>query len=135
MNKHLKYKFKLSRILISSGWVSVLFLTPFLVSAQGIDDFSDLVTELQGVVNLLIPLVASLALLAFFWGLAKYVFHAGNEETKDKGRRVMIGGIIALFLIASVAGIIEFIATALDINTGESIDPPRIMYNEGDGIG
>jgi len=92
-------------------------------SSEGI---SGLITQFGNIINQLIPLVASLVLLAFFWGLAKYIFNAGSEEEQEKGKRIMVAGIIALFLVASVGGIIDFIAKSLDIDTGTTISPPRI---------
>jgi hypothetical protein len=64
--------------------------------------------------------------LAFFFGLAKYIFQAGNEDATERGRRIMVGGTLALFLIATVGGIIQFLAGALDIDTEEPVSPPRI---------
>ncbi len=70
--------------------------------------FSDVVKEVLGIVNLLIPVVASLALLAFFWGLAKFIYNAGDVKTHQEGRQLMIWGIIALFVMVSVWGILNF---------------------------
>ncbi len=95
-------------------------------------NLNTLISSLNDIVQQLIPLVASMALLGFFYGLAKYIFNAGDEEAQDQGKRVMIGGIIALFLIASIGGIIDFIGNALGIPTsGGEITPPTI--NTGGG--
>lgn len=119
---------------------AVAWLTPLAASAQGI---SGLISDAQGLINQLIPLAASLTLLAFFWGLAKYIFNAGSEEAQEQGKRIMVGGIVALFLIAAVGGIIDYLVTALGLEGGANISPPSIinldstemMYNRGDGIG
>lgn len=83
---------------------------------------TDIVSDVEGLVNSLIPLVAAIALLAFFWGLAKYVFQADDEEAKEKGKNIMIGGIVALFLIAAIGGIIGFLVEAFGFDQGETID-------------
>ena len=53
-----------------------------------------------------VPILVSLALLFFFWGMANFILHAGNTEERKKGRDVMVWGLIALFVILSVAGLV-----------------------------
>ncbi|OHA91952.1 MAG: hypothetical protein A2723_00400 [Candidatus Zambryskibacteria bacterium RIFCSPHIGHO2_01_FULL_52_18] len=60
-------------------------------------------------VLLLVPLVASLALLAFFWGLAKFIYNvSGDEKAVGEGKNLMKWGLIALFVMVSVWGILRF---------------------------
>ena len=66
----------------------------------------------------------ALALLFFLWGLAKYIFAAGNEEAKESGKRIMIWGIIALFIMASVWGIVAFLQDLFGV-TDTSITVPQ----------
>ncbi len=90
-----------------------IFLLPINVFAQTPiprtdSTFSDVVNGILDLVNLLIPVVASLALLAFFWGLAKFIYNAGDVKTHEEGKQLMIWGIIALFVMVSVWGILNF---------------------------
>lgn len=94
-----------------------------------------LIVSFGNLIDTLIPIVAGIALLAFFWGLIKYIVQAGSDEGKEKGKQVMIAGIVSLFLIAAIGGIIDFIANTLGVNQGENITPPTIEYNGGDGTG
>ena len=55
-----------------------------------------------------IPLAASLALLAFFWGLARFIMNAGDAKGNKEGKNLMIWGTIALFVMVSVWGILRF---------------------------
>ena len=62
-----------------------------------------------GPLTLIIPIVASLALLAFFWGLVKFIFNlSGDTKSVKDGRDLMVWGTIALFIMISVWGIIRF---------------------------
>ena len=94
---------------------------PAVAFAQ-LGNVTDLLESIQGIVDLLIPIAIGLAFLAFIWGLAVFIFKAGDEEAKEKGRRIMIGGIIALFVILAIWGILEFIGNALGIDVGENIE-------------
>jgi hypothetical protein len=55
-------------------------------------------------------LVLALALLFFFWGVAKFILNADNDEKRTEGKKVMIWGIIALFVMVSVWGLINILA-------------------------
>lgn len=74
-----------------------------------------LIQATGGVINQLIVIVAGLALLYFFWGLAKFIFHAGDIDKHEEGKNIMIWGIIALFVMVAVWGLLNFISSALNI--------------------
>ena len=59
------------------------------------------------ITNTLIPIVFTLALLFFFWGVAKYIW--GEGMGKEEGKKIMIWGVVALFVMASVWGLVAFI--------------------------
>jgi len=106
---------------------SLFALTPMLAFAQGNSDLGNVEEFIESIgelVNLLIPIVFALALLFFLWGLAKYIFAAGNEEAKESGKRIMIWGIIALFIMASVWGIVAFLQDLFGV-TETTIDIPQ----------
>ncbi|MCH8050328.1 hypothetical protein IIB51_02945 [Patescibacteria group bacterium] len=83
---------------------------PLSVHAQGPSSIRVFLEQLTGIFGNVIPLIIALAILAFFWGLAKLVLHAGNEDKRSEGKRIMIWGIIALFVILSLWGIIALIS-------------------------
>lgn len=115
----------------------ISFLLPHLAYAQqpepDVDPIIDLIDGLAQIINRLIPLTAGLAVLFFIYGLAKYILAAGSEESKSTGRRIMVGGIIALFVITAIGGILQFIGSIFDINTEAptTLQPPRIDIQQG----
>ena len=75
-----------------------------------------LIITVGGLVKLLTTIVMGVALIAFFWGLAKFIFRLGGDEKAVKeGKRLMIWGIIALFVMVSVLGIISFVQRGLGL--------------------
>ena len=86
---------------------------PFIVSAQpaSIQELFGS-TALTGIAVDLIVLVASIALLLFFWGIAKFIRAAGDEKAVDEGKRFMFWSVIALFVMASLVGLITFLQEA-----------------------
>ena len=75
-----------------------------------------ILSTIAGLINLATPIVVALALLYFFWGLAQYILSQGNEDKKGKGRDIMIWGLIALFVMVSVWGIINVVRDTFQLN-------------------
>jgi hypothetical protein len=91
------------------SFVSALITSPLFASAQEpLGKTWDLLDNAGSIIrNILIPLVFSLALLFFFWGVVKYIKSEG--QGKEDGRKIMIWGVVALFVMASVWGIIRYV--------------------------
>lgn len=76
-----------------------------------------LIRAASGIVSgILVPLAFSLCLLYFFWGMAKYIrMGATSDKAAEEGRRIMIWGVVGLFVALSIWGIISFIQSELKI--------------------
>jgi len=74
-----------------------------------------LLIQTKILINLLFPVVGGLALLYFFWGLAKLVLNAGDEKGREEGKQIMKWGIVALFVLVSIWGIVIFIQRTLGV--------------------
>lgn len=94
-----------------------LFAMPLVASAavQG-GDLESFIVFAGRILSMLIPLLIAAALVAFFWGLVKYVWSGGEE--KKEGTNIMIAGIISLFVMVSVWGIVRIAQNTLGI-TGD----------------
>ena len=95
----------------------LLFLAlslPYTASAA-IYSIQDLIDESLNIFNLLIGVVFSFALVVFFWGLAKFILNSADEKAQTDGRRLMIWGVVALFIMSSIWGIITFLRDAFGV--------------------
>jgi len=71
-----------------------------------IEDIVNAITT--GVLNPLITLLFVLATVVFIWGVIQYVIaQAGDEKKIADAKRVMLWGIIGMFLMASAWGIVK----------------------------
>jgi hypothetical protein len=105
--------------------LSASYLLPVLALAQD-SSIGGLLDLLKDLINAATPIVVALALLYFFWGLAKYILASGNEVDKDKGKDMMVWGIIALFVMVSVWGIVSLIGDTLGVEQGGTVDVPSV---------
>ena len=58
------------------------------------------------IINPLIPVLIGIGLIVFFWGIIQFVLNADSEEKRATGKQHMIWGIIGMFIMVSVWGII-----------------------------
>lgn len=71
--------------------------------------FSDFVSNINGIVGLLIPLAVSIGLLVFIWGVAKFILHASDDSEREKAKKLMFWGLVALFVMVSTLSIVRFL--------------------------
>lgn len=85
-----------------------LFGVPTVAVAFGAPrDLTDLMYLFIDLLDQAVVVVAGLALLFFFWGLAQLILNADNEDKKKAGKSIMVWGIIILFVMFSIAGILR----------------------------
>jgi len=104
--------------------IAALAFAPVIASAQALGNIETLLRSVGRLIDVALPIVVALGLLAFFWGLVKFIF--GGDEAKDEGKSLMIWGLVALFVMVSVWGLVRFIGNALSINQGETIVVPAV---------
>lgn len=101
-----------------------IIISPLFTSAALVGTASLLTQAFMIIRGVVIPLAFTLALLYFFYGIAKYIWSVGTD--KEDGKKIMIWGIIALFVMSSVWGIIYFIREELDIENDSAVPIPTI---------
>ncbi|MEK7642789.1 MAG: hypothetical protein AAB392_03255 [Patescibacteria group bacterium] len=104
-----------------------LFALPFVASAE-LENVESIISSIGDIVDLLIPIVFALALLFFFWGVAMYIF--GSDESKVSAKKTMLWGVVAIFVMAAVWGLVKFIGDALGVDTDQgAVDVDRLIPN------
>lgn len=115
--------------------VSLLFFAPVLfVQAAFFTKFTEFLGAVSGIINIATPIIVGLALLYFFWGLAQFIAKSGSSESHEEGRNKMIWGLIALFVIITVWGIVFFIAEELGIRQTLSPDVTGLSPLRSTGV-
>ncbi len=92
-------------------------LVPSMALAQSANA-SSILTTISGILNFIIPMLITFAIILFIYGVIQYVV-AKEDASKDKGRSYMIYSIIGLFAIVAVWGLVQVLVnTFLGGNTG-----------------
>lgn len=104
---------------VALGTVSTLlfpFTTFAVTQVMPFQNVQDIVLSIGRIVGYLMPIAFALAIVAFFWGVAKYIFSAGEEESQAAGKRIMIGGVIGIAVISLIWGLVMWLAAAFGID-------------------
>lgn len=90
-------------------------------------DITSIIQSVSGWLKMIVPIVVTLALIYFFWGLANYILKAGDEGAQAEARGMMIYGIIALFVMMAVWGLVGVLANSFGVGTGGSMNVPTVQ--------
>jgi len=113
-----------ARIIGSSALTLGLLTLPALASAASLFDTLGLANTF---LNALIGLFITLAIVVFFWGLIKYLWDMG--EDKSEGLKIMMYGVIAIFVMVSIWGIIRLLQNTFSVTSTDPIIPKGIQIN------
>lgn len=96
---------------------------PFIAEAQVLQNVVNAATRL---INFALGILIGLAILAFFWGLVRYLWGAKGGPDQKKASMLMVYGIVALFFMLSVFGIIRLLQISFGVNGSAPVNPPLI---------
>lgn len=80
-------------------------------------------TSISGIINwasclliqAIVPFLFALATVAFLWGVIEYYINPDNEEKRKKGKNFIIGGIIGLFVMLSMWGLVNVLSGTFNL--------------------
>jgi hypothetical protein len=64
----------------------------------------------------IIPLLITLGIASFIYGVVRYVINANDSAAREEGKQFMIWGIIGLFVIVSIWGLIKLLTGTFGFN-------------------
>jgi len=75
----------------------------------------------NSIINPLILLIFAAGVFLFMWGLVVFMMNVNNAQKKAEGQQHMMWGIIGVFIMATVFGIINIIASTI------GVDVPKVF--------
>ena len=81
----------------------------YLIPVAHASTFETIVGRITDLLNLIIPILFGIATIVFFWGIILYVISQGDEEKRKEGRNFIIYGLIGLFVMIAVWGIVNLL--------------------------
>ena len=63
----------------------------------------------------IVPLIVTVALVMFLFGVMKFILNSGDETKRREGREFMLWGIISLFVMLSIWGILNLLTNTFGL--------------------
>ena len=98
-----------------------LVLFPMMAMAATIGTIVD---DIRRIFDTLIPLLMVVALAVFLWGVVKFILSGGDEEKRKSAKHLIVYGLIGLFVMIAVWGIITVVADTFGVTKGGTIEIP-----------
>jgi hypothetical protein len=93
---------------LASALVAVSPLVALAQSTTPSQGIAGLFTLIGGILNRIVPLFIALAVVFFIWEVFQYTI-AGSEEKKKAAKGGMIWGIVGIFIMVSVWGLVAIL--------------------------
>lgn len=116
----------MNRLIKTFGVVGLL-ASPFMVLAQTVADpggtpvggqtVFNLLGTITAIMNIVIPTLITAAVIYVIAGVIKYVT-ASDSDKQAEGRTMIISGIVGLFVIVSIWGLVAVLNSTFGINQG-----------------
>ena len=82
-----------------------------LVSLAAVSNLSDAGSFIINIINnVLVPVLFAVAFIVFLWGaFSTFILGQGSDETKEKGKSLMLWGLIGFFVMVSIWGLVNIL--------------------------
>lgn len=87
---------------------------PMGAAAASISNLDNIFTFIKNTLNTILPLIIALAVVYFIWGIFRFVM-AGDEEAKAAAKDKIIYGVIGLFVMVSVWGLVNILVNTFGL--------------------
>ncbi len=98
---------------------SIVAAMPVFVFAATVQS---ILGNVQVILNLIIPILMILATVVFLWGVITYITAGGDEEKAKAGRGYIIWGLIGLFAMVAVWGLVLALVSTFQVG-GQGVPP------------
>jgi uncharacterized membrane protein (GlpM family) len=87
---------------------------------------SGLLTVVSWINGYIIPLIIGIAVVWFLIALVKFVANQGDEEKRKEARSTMIWGIVAIFVMVSVWGLVNVLQNTFGLDNSAPTELPEV---------
>ena len=108
---------------------TILFAIPLLAYAKDPDagPVQLIILHTIVVLNVVIEILITLAFVVFGWGIIKLITAGGDAKKVTDAKGILTYGIIGIFVLASLLGILTFIKTYIGVPSNAPITAPKFQ--------
>ena len=100
------------------GIALAAFVLPAVAFAQtlvGTTNATSLFTNIKSILNAVIPIIIALAVVYILWGIVQ-AYIKGDEESRKAGHLKILYGIIGLFIMLSIWGLVNILVNTAGLS-------------------
>lgn len=110
------------------------YLLPVVALAGEGDGVSlyEAIDQINMLINTVIPFLVGLAVLVIIWGVFNYISGAGDEEKRAQAKQYIIWGVVGVFIMLSVWGLVNLLTNTAVLDESPDASPlvnPDSLYN------
>jgi uncharacterized membrane protein len=102
-------------------FLSLVSFMPVVTFAAGLEGILDKIADL---LNKALPILISFAVVYFAWKVIQYTISDGDK--REDAKWGIFYGVIGLFAIVAVWGLVMFVSESLGVDIGGTIDLPTL---------
>mgnify|MGYP001617792651 FL=1 len=93
-----------------------LMAMPFAAGAVNVTSFDSLVVLVDGILEKLVPIFIAIAVIVLLVAIVRYITAGEDEEKRSKAKSLMIYGIIGLFVMISLWGLVAILSGTFNLD-------------------
>jgi len=107
------------------GLIAASLALPVFAGAQAVNTsyIDSILISIQRILNLALPIIIAAAVVYFIYGIARYVM-SGSDDAKAAAKDKIIYGIVGLFVMISVWGLVNILVRTFNLNNTPDIRNP-----------
>lgn len=107
----------MKKVLALSPLALAALALPIITFAATLNNLSDVGSFIINTINgVFVPVIFAISFIVFVWGAFKtFILGAASDFDKDKGKNLMLYGIIGFVVMGSVWGLVAIVSNTLNI--------------------
>ncbi len=120
---------------------TVMFASPVFAFGGGtgntngeqITTLHGLITLFYAIINTVVPFLIGLGVFVIIYGVFAYLSHAGEEEKRTEARQFVLWGVIGVFIMVSIWGLINILVNTFDFKRTAPTTIPSVFPGQSGG--
>lgn len=94
-----------------------------LISFAAIGNIADVGSFIINIINnVLVPVLFAVAFIVFLWGAFNtFILGANSDDVKDKGKNLMLWGLIGFFVMVSIWGLVNILTGTVSFSNTSGV--------------
>lgn len=117
----------MTKLLAFTSTALTALALPLVSSAATITNIADVGSFIINTINnIIVPVLFAVAFIVFLWGAFNtFIVGATDEEVKEKGKSLMLWGLIGFFVMVSVWGLVNILTGTISFGNNSGVTQPK----------